>query len=186
MHDVVILSLCYNCSNNFQFQIGSVFSNDSNTWLGHGIAMFWLSKVYELFDVVLMVLQQQPRRINFNNIFYRGTLPLLAYWSYFIHPRPIVVPVLAINAAVHVFNYMYYFLPSVLPSEVADKMKPGMTKNVLRIEILQFSLMFLYVLYGKVYHGVCIYMVLYTLFMVAYYVRFYYNYINRKKKSHPQ
>ncbi len=88
-------------------QIGSVFERGHNELLLHGFAMFWVSKLYELLDdVVFMILQQQAKRITFINIFYRGTLPLIAYWAYFIDPRPITVPVLAINAAVHTFNYL--------------------------------------------------------------------------------
>ncbi len=164
-------------------QIGSVFERGHNELLLHGFAMFWVSKLYELLDVVFMILQQQAKRITFINIFYRGTLPLIAYWAYFIDPRPITVPVLAINAAVHTFNYLYYFQPQAVLSGNIKRAHSTQTRNVLLIEILQFFLMSAYGIYSWLYHGVCIYIVVYAAYLLVYYIHYYYSYMQYMKSK---
>jgi elongation of very long chain fatty acids protein 4 len=146
--------------------------------LRHGMRVYWLSKLFELLDTVYMILRHRIRQISFLHVFHHSTITLLADWCYFISPFPAVVPVLALNSLIHVVMYGYYFLTALYPLHAFT-----WKKRITQMQITQFILALVHAVLGYMYHGFCLYSLLYGLSMLALFSNFYYVAFIKKKRS---
>ena len=160
-------------------QVHDIFSKKNvGGLIRHGMMVYWLSKIYELLDTLFMVLRHKGRQISFLHVFHHSSITLLADWSYFLNPVPAVVPVVALNSAVHVVMYGYYLLTALYPLQDFT-----WKKRITQMQILQFVLVICHVLVGWLYHGFCAYSVLYAFSMLALFSNFYYNAFYLQKHS---
>lgn len=146
----------------------------------HALMVYWFSKLYELLDTVFMVLRHRVRQISFLHVFHHSSITMLADWAYFLTPIPAVVPVLALNSIVHVVMYGYYFLTALHPlHEFTWK------KRITQMQIIQFLIAMVQCMVGYMYHGFCVYAMLYGATMLLLFGNFYYRaFIVKKARSH--
>ncbi|KAJ4731050.1 Elongation of very long chain fatty acids protein 5 [Rhynchospora pubera] len=74
--------------------------------------IFYLSKLYELFDTLLILLARDKRRLTFLHVYHHALVIVMCYvW---LSTSQSLVPIaLVTNATVHVVMYAYYFSCSV-------------------------------------------------------------------------
>lgn len=74
--------------------------------------IFYLSKLYELVDTLLILLARDKRRLTFLHVYHHALVIVMCYvW---LSTSQSLVPIaLVTNAAVHVVMYAYYFSCSV-------------------------------------------------------------------------
>lgn len=160
-------------------QAGTVFSLEhiEEGSLRHGLLVYWISKFVELLDTVYMVLRHKTRQISFLHVWHHSTITLLADWAYTRSSIPAIVPVVALNSAVHVVMYGYYALTALYPlHEFTWK------KRITQMQMTQFVIAIVHGTYGYLYHGFCIYSILYGLGMLSLFSNFYYRTFIAKKK----
>lgn len=152
-------------------QVGSVFSRKRDEVLiQHGVLVYWISKLYELLDTVFMVLRHRKRQISFLHVFHHSSITMLADWAYFISPIPAAVPILALNSAVHVVMYGYYFLTALRPLHDFT-----WKRRITQMQLLQFMFALCHGFIGWMYHGFCVYSLFYALSMLGLFSNFYYH-----------
>ncbi len=140
--------------------------------------VYWFSKLYELLDTVFMILRHRGRQISFLHVFHHSSITMLADWAYFVLPIPAVAPVLALNSTIHVVMYGYYFLTALYPLHDFT-----WKRRITQMQLLQFMLALIHGTIGYLYHGFCIYSVLYGCAMVGLFLNFYYHAFILKKHS---
>ncbi|MQM15483.1 hypothetical protein Taro_048427 [Colocasia esculenta] len=94
--------------------------------------VFYLSKVYELVDTLLILLAADRRRLSFLHVYHHAVVVGLCYlW---LSARQSLLPVgLVTNASVHVIMYAYY-----LCSSVGLRWPPQWKRAVTNCQIVQF------------------------------------------------
>lgn len=136
----------------------------------HAMLVYWISKFIELLDTVYMVLRHKRRQISFLHVWHHSSITLLADWAYTRSCWPAITPIIALNSAVHVVMYGYYFLTALFPLHDFT-----WKKRITQIQIVQFLIGIVHGTYGYLYHGFCIYSVLYGLGMISLFSNFYYH-----------
>ncbi|CAN1169545.1 Putative elongation of fatty acids protein DDB_G0272012 [Linum perenne] len=93
--------------------------------------VFYLSKIYEYVDTLLIILSSSmTRRLSFLHVYHHATVVIMCYIS--LHTAQSMYPgVLVTNSVVHVVMYSYYLLCSL-------GKKPTWKKLVTDCQIVQF------------------------------------------------
>ena len=146
-------------------------------WIRHAMWVYWLSKLYELLDTVFMILRHKRRQISFLHVFHHSSITMLADWACFVSPVPSVAPILAMNSIVHVFMYGYYCLTALYPLHDFE-----WKKRITQMQIIQFLVGLIHCCYGYMYHGFCVYSLLYGFSILMLFVHFYYHAFIKKRK----
>ncbi|XP_044462416.1 elongation of fatty acids protein 3-like [Mangifera indica] len=96
--------------------------------------LFYLSKILEFFDTLLIVLSNSIRRLTFLHVYHHATVVIMCYlW---LNTSQSLFPIaLVSNASVHVIMYLYYFL-------CAMGMRPTWKRLVTHCQIVQFVFSF--------------------------------------------
>ncbi|KAL3724127.1 hypothetical protein ACJRO7_036190 [Eucalyptus globulus] len=97
--------------------------------------VFYLSKILEFVDTLLIILSGSTRRLSFLHVYHHATVVIMCYvW---LNTSQSFFPVaLTVNSSVHVLMYAYYFLCSV-------GLRPKWKKLVTNCQIVQFWFSFL-------------------------------------------
>ncbi|XP_050210424.1 uncharacterized protein LOC126660791 [Mercurialis annua] len=92
--------------------------------------MFYLSKIYEFMDTLLIIISKSRKRLTFLHVYHHATVPIMCYIS--LHTSQSMFPgVLVTNAVVHVIMYFYYLLCTF-------GIRPKWKKLVTDCQIVQF------------------------------------------------
>lgn len=96
--------------------------------------IFYLSKILEFIDTLLIILSNSTRRLTFLHVYHHATVVIMCYlW---LHTRQSLFPVaLVTNAVVHVIMYAYYLL-------CAMGLRPKWKRLVTDLQIVQFVFSF--------------------------------------------
>ena len=131
--------------------------------------LYWLTKIYELLDTVFMILRHKQRQISFLHVYHHSSMIILSDLAYHIYPWPAFAVYLALNSIVHVVLYAYYGLSALSPEN-----PPKWKKFLTQFQILQFFIDMIHAVIGYLYHGFCIYGILYGITMITLFLNFYY------------
>ena len=137
--------------------------------------LYWVSKILELMDTVFMVLKHSLHQMSFLHVFHHSTMVLLADYTYSQSPWKPMSVVIFMNSFVHIWMYSYYAV------SVVKKVDNSWKKKITLIQLVQFVIGLLFATPGYLYHGFCIYSILYTLSMILLFGNFYYNAFIKKK-----
>ncbi|KAJ8767926.1 hypothetical protein K2173_020866 [Erythroxylum novogranatense] len=115
--------------------------------------VFYMSKIYEFLDTLLIILSNSKRRLTFLHVYHHATVVIMCYLS--LHTSQSMFPaVIVTNASVHVIMY-YYYMMCALGS------RPSWKKRVTDCQIMQFyssfgiiPVMFYYHLSGEGCSGI--------------------------------
>ena len=143
--------------------------------------VYWFSKIFELLDTVFMMLRHKQRQISFLHVFHHSTMLLLSDVTYHYYPYVGIVMYFGLNSLVHVFLYLYYGL-SALQLENLVHWK----KHLTQFQIVQFLIDGVHCTFGYLYHGHCVYGILYSITMTAMFSNFYVRAYMRKSKIKSQ
>ncbi|KAK3184768.1 hypothetical protein Dsin_032054 [Dipteronia sinensis] len=96
--------------------------------------MFYLSKIYEYADTLLIIMSKSIKRLSFLHVYHHATVVIMCYVG--LHTAQSSFPlVLVTNCLVHVFMYWYYLLCSL-------GLRPKWKRLVTDCQILQFMASF--------------------------------------------
>ena len=94
---------------------------------------------------------------------------ILTDWAYTRSSWPALTPIIALNSAVHVFMYGYYFLTSLYPLHDFT-----WKKRITQFQIVQFLIAISQAVYGYLYRDFCIYSIMYGAAMLGLFGNYYY------------
>ncbi|XP_078284586.1 very long chain fatty acid elongase 5-like [Rhinoraja longicauda] len=154
----------------------SIFQKESFPELQHAYFMYWLVKNLELLDTVFMILRHRHRQISFLHVYHHCSMLLLSDLTYHHYPWPAIAPFLLLNSFVHIFLYFYYGQSAVSPLQ-----RPTWKKRMTQLQIFQFFMDLLLATWGYLFHGFCIYGILYGLTMLGLFSNFYFKAFYSKK-----
>ncbi|XP_072972913.1 fatty acid elongase 3-like [Typha angustifolia] len=98
--------------------------------------VFYLSKLYELVDTLLILLARDGRRLTFLHVYHHAVVVVMCY-MWLATSQSLVPIALVTNAGVHVVMYAYYFSCSV-----GWRWPPRWKRAVTEMQIAQFVLSF--------------------------------------------
>ncbi|GBG88886.1 hypothetical protein CBR_g48498 [Chara braunii] len=155
----------------------SVWGNkvrDEEDTLGRLIYLFYVSKLYEFVDTLIMLLKRNLWQVSFLHVYHHGTISLvwwiMCYRSYFSA---------AMNSWIHVAMYMYYFLAAVLGKDEKKRKKYLFWGKYLTImQMVQFVLFIVQSVYGIWYpntypRGIAKLLFFYSLSLLVFFGNFY-------------
>ena len=160
------------------YQAKSSFEKSSSQVLIPVYRIYWLTKLYELLDIVFMILRHKQRQISFLHVYHHSTMIILSDLVYHIYPYPAFTVYLALNSVVHVVLYAYYGLSALNPEN-----PPQWKKFLTQFQIVQFFLDMVHAIMGYLYHGYCIYGIFYGITMISLFSNFYYQAYIKAPKS---
>ena len=165
---------CFVCMAIAVWQYGSLmffFSKESTGGLMlHTMMVYWLSKIFELMDTVYMLLRHKLRQMSFLHVWHHATITILADYVYHHAQWPAICFILSLNSLIHVVMYGYYCLTALYPlHEFTWK------KNITQMQVAQFVLVICQAVYGYLYHGFCVYSILYGALFLGLFGNFYYH-----------
>ena len=145
----------------------------------HALRLYWISKFVELADTVFMVLRHKLKQMSFLHVFHHMSILLLADNAYHMAPWPPIGLLMTLNSAVHVFMYTYYGLRAIQPlNEFSWK------RRITQLQIAQFLFGLVFAANGYLYHGFCVYSMLYGFGLLGLFTNYYYQaFIRVKEKS---
>lgn len=99
--------------------------------------MFWMSKILDFMDTILIILNGKVRQFSFLHVYHHITIYSLFWTTIAVtYDGDIFVPLIA-NSFIHSIMYIYYFL-----SMHNDNSKPIFWKSYLTLlQLFQFSIM---------------------------------------------
>uniref|UniRef100_UPI00398F1439 very long chain fatty acid elongase 4-like isoform X1 n=2 Tax=Pristiophorus japonicus TaxID=55135 RepID=UPI00398F1439 len=156
----------------------SIFQKELFSGLQHAYFMYWAIKNVELLDTVFMILRHRKRQISFLHIYHHCSMLILSDLTYRYYPWPAIAPFVAFNSLIHVFLYFYYGQSALNPIQ-----RPAWKKRMTQLQISQFLLDLVLATWGYLYHGFCIYSILYGLTMLGLFLNFYRKAFNSKKAT---
>ena len=151
---------------------------DGSSLLIHALRLYWISKIVELTDTVFMILRHKLKQMSFLHVFHHMSILLLADNAYRMAPWPPIGLLMTLNSIVHVFMYTYYGLRAIQPlNEISWK------KRITQLQMAQFLFGLVFAANGYLYHGFCVYSMLYGLGLLVLFTNYYYQAFIRKKTS---
>lgn len=154
------------------------YTAEGSPLLVHALRVYWISKIVELTDTVFMVLRHKLKQMSFLHVFHHTSILLLADNAYGMAPWPPIGLLMTLNSIVHIFMYTYYGLRAVQPlNEISWK------KRITQLQITQFLAGLVFTSIGYVYHGFCVYSMLYGIGLLALFINYYWQAFIRKTPS---
>eukprot|EP00741_Cyanophora_paradoxa_P023777 tig00021621_g22966.t1 len=130
--------------------VSAIFCEPIGSEAGRGPIFYWiyiyyLSKFYELFDTVIMVLKKKP--LNFLHVFHHSSV-ILMVWSWLESGIIFSSQGMIFNTFIHVWMYLYYMV-SALQIRVPGPLKKAITQG----QIIQFVSSFLLLIPFFMHHA---------------------------------
>lgn len=122
----------------------SVWGNaykDNEKEMAYFIYLFYISKLFELMDTIIMVLKRNVHQITVLHVYHHVSIAII--WWIIAHHAPggDAYFSAAMNSAVHVIMYFYYLLSSILRGREKLRQKYLFWgKYLTQIQMLQFGL----------------------------------------------
>ena len=158
-------------------QSDSMFQKGDSVILKPIYRIYWLTKLLELLDTVFMIVRHKRRQISFLHVYHHSSILLLSDVAYHMYPWPGIAFYLMNNSFVHIVLYTYYGLSALFPNRSFP-----WKRHITELQIFQFFIGFIHATIGYVYHGFCIYGILYGMTMTVLFSNFYYRaYLAPKK-----
>ncbi len=130
--------------------------------------IYWQTKILELLDTVFMVLRHRNRQVTFLHVYHHATMLLLTDYTCHNTTWPAICFMYCINSIVHIFLYFYYGISAWYPNyNIPWKHK------LTEIQLTQFAIDFVFATFGYLYHGYCIYILIYLFTMTVLFSNFY-------------
>eukprot|EP00244_Chara_vulgaris_P012041 TRINITY_DN6199_c0_g1_i1.p1 TRINITY_DN6199_c0_g1~~TRINITY_DN6199_c0_g1_i1.p1 ORF type:complete len:434 (-),score=68.30 TRINITY_DN6199_c0_g1_i1:49-1350(-) len=163
---------------------------DEEATLGKLIYLFYVSKLYEFVDTLIMLLKRNLWQVSFLHVYHHGTISLVWWVMCYRCPGGDAYFSAAMNSWIHVAMYMYYFLAAVLGKDEKKRKKYLFWGKYLTImQMVQFVLFMGQSVYGIRYpdtypRGIAKLLLFYSLSLLVFFGNFYMKkHVTPSKKS---
>ncbi|GLJ43358.1 hypothetical protein SUGI_0900740 [Cryptomeria japonica] len=117
---------------------GNAYKDDEKE-MAYFIYLFYMSKIVELMDTMIMVLKRNVRQITVLHVYHHVSIAII--WWIIAHHAPggDAYFSAAMNSAVHVVMYFYYLLSSILRNKEIRQKYLFWGRYLTQIQMLQFG-----------------------------------------------
>mmetsp|Transcript_26142 Transcript_26142/g.31726 ORF Transcript_26142/g.31726 Transcript_26142/m.31726 type:complete len:286 (-) Transcript_26142:258-1115(-) len=131
-----------------KYSIWGTSYNPAETEMAKVIWVFYVSKIYEFLDTVIMILKGNFKQVSFLHVYHHFTISVI-WWMITYHaPGGDAYFSAALNSFVHVWMYTYYCLAHVLPKDDKTRKKYlWWGKYLTMFQMFQFTCNFFQALY---------------------------------------
>lgn len=102
--------------------------------------LFYVSKVPEWIDTVIMLLKQNYRQVSFLHVYHHITIYVIWWMASFMAPGGEAYYSAMVNSGVHVVMYVYYFLTLLFPEGRMRKFLHNFKFVITKGQLTQFAL----------------------------------------------
>jgi elongation of very long chain fatty acids protein 4 len=182
---LVILSLymCIGCiieAKRNSFKIWGNAYDPKQVQLAHYIYLFYVSKIYEFLDTLIMIIKKNFKQVSFLHVYHHVTISFIWWMIARRAPGGDAYFSAALNSWVHVCMYSYYLLAILVgKSEKARKKYLWWGRYLTQMQMLQFVCNLFQALYCRIYSPYPTFisdlLLLYMLSLLVLFGRFYYS-----------
>jgi len=115
-----------------------IVRDDRGLGMAKILYLFYISKMWEFLDTIIMVLRKSNNQISFLHVYHHVSVTMMWWFNMTYYPGGEAWPSAWLNSFVHVWMYSYYFLASM---DIQSWWKKYLTQ-------LQISQLSLFVLQG--------------------------------------
>lgn len=131
----------------YNFTLVGNYYNETHVDLTYMLNIFYLSKYYELFDTMLMIIQMNYNQISFLHVYHHMSIILVWYFIVKVEPGGDAYLSALINSIVHIVMYSYYLITSVVKDPSLRKRYLWWGKYLTQFQIAQFGINFIHAIY---------------------------------------
>lgn len=136
-----------NAIQKYNFTLVGNYYDETHVDLTYILNMFYLSKYYELFDTMLMIIQMNYNQISFLHVYHHMSIILVWYFIVKVEPGGDAYLSALINSIVHIVMYSYYLITSVVKDPSLRKRYLWWGKYLTQFQIVQFGINFIHAIY---------------------------------------
>ncbi|GAB6022955.1 hypothetical protein CHUAL_007045 [Chamberlinius hualienensis] len=107
---------CYRMKYNWLCEPVRLSKTPDDMRVATGYHLYFVSKIIELFDTVLIVLRRKDNQLSFLHVYHHSTMTLVTWTILRWVPSGSVALAALVNSLVHVFMYSYYGLSVIGPT----------------------------------------------------------------------
>ena len=158
----------------------SLWGNEYNAYetnLAYLIYMFYISKYYEYFDTVIMVMNGNMEQVTVLHVYHHSSISCIWWLITYSEPGGDVYFSAMINCFIHMCMYCYYLLSSIIPKESNQLCGKYLTQ----MQISQFVLNIVQSLYCLRKNNFASISLVYMVSLICLFGNFYYKKHNKIK-----
>lgn len=91
--------------------------NDEQVKMGFYVYIFYVSKVYEFMDTIVMLLRRNLRQITFLHLYHHASISIVWWIISYARPTGDAYFSAMLNSWIHVFMYLYYLLAATIAKD---------------------------------------------------------------------
>ncbi len=135
--------------------------NDSK--MSFVLHLFYLSKVLDFWDTVVIVMRQKWRQLSFLHVYHHASIFLVYWMNTRIGYTGDIYLTIVLNCFVHVVMYNYYLFKALMP-----EWNPWWKKHITNLQMLQFLCMNAQAIYLLANPSTCAFPAKVTAFYLVY------------------
>ena len=154
LHNVISISMStylflgiLNSVQKYKFTYVGNYYDETHKDLSYMLNMFYLSKYYELFDTMLMIIQMNYNQISFLHVYHHMSIILVWYFIVNVEPGGDAYLSALINSFIHIVMYSYYLITSFVKDNTLRKKYLWWGKYLTQFQITQFGINFIHAIY---------------------------------------
>eukprot|EP00271_Cylindrocystis_brebissonii_P016019 TRINITY_DN39151_c0_g1_i1.p1 TRINITY_DN39151_c0_g1~~TRINITY_DN39151_c0_g1_i1.p1 ORF type:complete len:282 (-),score=15.24 TRINITY_DN39151_c0_g1_i1:469-1314(-) len=152
----------------------------SQVKLGHLIYIFYISKLYEFMDTIIMLLKRNLRQVSYLHVYHHSTICLIWWMMAYRCPGGDAYFSALFNSWIHVAMYLYYLLAALIGKDEKRRKKYLFWGKYLTVmQMVQFASFIAQSVYGllrpETYPvGVCRVLFVYSLSLLLFFCDFFF------------
>ncbi|KAH6555565.1 hypothetical protein KP509_1Z244000 [Ceratopteris richardii] len=124
--------------------------NEEEKSMAHYIYVFYMSKMVEFLDTIIMLLKRNVRQVTVLHVYHHVSVAII-WWIISYHAPGAYISA-ALNSIVHVFMYLYYFLSALWTDDMKRKQRYLFWgKYLTQMQMLQFTINMVQAMYSIIF-----------------------------------
>lgn len=111
--------------------------------MAHVIWVFYISKVFEFNDTLIMILRQKYSQVTVLHVYHHWSVTLMWFLNCRIYPGTFAATAAAFNSFIHVLMYLYYGVSTYMQGAdgAGSRWNPWWKKYLTQLQLIQFTYM---------------------------------------------
>ncbi|KAH6556027.1 hypothetical protein KP509_1Z209700 [Ceratopteris richardii] len=137
---------------NLRYSVCGNAYNEEEKSMTHYIYVFYMSKMVEFLDTIIMLLKRNVRQVTVLHVYHHVSVAII-WWIISYHaPGGDAYISAALNSIVHVFMYLYYFLSALWTDDMKRKQRYLFWgKYLTQMQMLQFTINMVQAMYSIIF-----------------------------------
>lgn len=163
-----------------RYSILGNYVKDDELQMGHLIYIFYVSKLYEFTDTVIMLLKRNLRQVSYLHVYHHASICIIWWLMAYVCPGGDAYFSALFNSWIHVVMYLYYLLAALIgKNEKLRRKYLFWSKYLTMLQMLQFVSFIgqsIFGLFRPQYYppGLCRLLFFYSLSLLLFFAHFFF------------